>query len=207
MSTESPTGPEVLKPRYHTSTDVFLWHQYQGESTNDCAPFSVAIVANAILNRPRFDGYAVAREMEKLAFVNRPLPHIALRKVPNWFTLPWGISGYLQSKGIPARLRWFGDVEGLLRNARENRLTIVIIGDLLRLRGSYAHAKVLYGFEPPGSPMVKAGLYFVDPGIEKDKSGLPRLPEGVFWQDEAEFKREWGNMLRVYVEAGFNVGA
>jgi len=193
---------DVHKPRDHTSADLFHWHQYQGEGTNDCAAFSVAIVANAFLNRPQFDGYAVAREMERPLFVATPVPHIALWKVSNWATLPWGISGYLKSKQIPARLRWFGSTEDMMRNIQENRFTIVIIGEPLRREGlnftGWGHAKVLYGYEPTG-PEPARGFYFVDPGFPKGWA-RPRLPQGVFWQDETEFKKQWGNMLRIYVE-------
>lgn len=195
MSTENPSEEQVYKPYYHMETDVFRWHQYQGDNTNDCAAFSVAIVGNALLNSLHFDGAAVAREMEKPFFVGWPVPHIVIHKIPNWATFPWGISGYLQHKNIPARLQWFGDAEDLLRNIQENRLTIVIIGDLLH---RWAHAKVLYGFEPTG-PLPERGFYFVDPGYPKEWS-RPRHPQGVFFQEEAEFKQQWNNLFRLYIE-------
>ena len=205
MSGDLTIEEHISKPRYHTSIDLFRWHQYQGDNTNDCAAFSVAIIGNAILNSPHFDGYTVAREMEKPTFVSGPVPHVAIRKIPNWATLPWGISGYLQSKGIRANLQWFGSTVDLLRNIQEDRFTIVIIGELLRREGfkltaGWAHAKVLYGFEPTG-PEPEKGFYFVDPGYPKDWS-RPKHPRGVFLQDEDEFKQQWGNMLRVYVEVG-----
>jgi len=212
MSTSSTTEHHPPKPLYHTTTDLFLWHQYQGDRTNDCAAFSIAIVANAILNRLQFDGSTVALEMEKVVFVSQPLPHLTLRKIPGWASLPWGISGYLKGKGIPARLRWLGSIGDLLRNIQEDRFTIVLIGEPFSHEGlryaGWAHAKVLYGYEPPTGPEAtgairpRPGFYFVDPGFEKHMSGLPHLPEGVFWQDEAKFKEQWYNMLRVCIEAG-----
>jgi hypothetical protein len=204
MSDDSAPAVHIDKPHDHTSTDLFLWHQYQGDNTNDCAAFSVAIVGNAVLDDPHFDGYTVARDLEKPVFVSRPVPHITIFKLPNWATFPWGISRYLTRKGIPARLRWFGNTDRLLRNIQENRFTIVIIGEPLRHEGfnftGWGHAKVLYGFEPTG-PAPKKGFYFVDPGYPKEWS-MPRHPQGVFWQDESEFKQQWGNMLRPYVEVG-----
>jgi len=147
--------------------------------------------------------------MERLAWVRGLLPHLTLRKLPGWAALPWGISGYLQSKGIPARLRWMGNMEDLLRNIREDRFTIVLVGGLERdSLVAWAHAKVLYGYEPPTGPEVPSlvrprhGFYFVDPGYEKGQSGLPHLPPGIFWQDEQEFKTGWSSLLRICIEAG-----
>lgn len=198
------SSTSVHKSYYHTSTDLFQWHQYQGDATNDCAAFCIAMVGNAFLNNPQFDGHTVAREMEKPVWVRSPVPHIAIRKLRNWATLPWGISGYLQAKHIPARLRWRGSTEDLLRNIQENRFTIVILGEPFRLEGlrfrGWAHAKVLYGFEPIG-PQPERGFYFVDPGYPREWS-RPQQPRGVFRQDEAEFRQQWGNMLRPYVEVG-----
>jgi len=162
------------------------------------------MVGNAFLNDTLFDGHAVAREMEKPVWVRSPLPHIAIRKLHNWATLPWGISGYLKDIHIPARLRWRGKVEDLLRNIQENRFTIVIIGEPFRWEGwrfeGWAHAKVLYGFEPTG-PEPQRGFYFVDPGYPREWS-RPHYPQGVFVQDEGEFRQQWDNMLRPYVEIG-----
>ncbi len=193
---------DIRVPRHHTLTDLFDWHQHQGQDTNDCAAFSIAIVGNAYLNRWQFDGYTIAREMERPQFVSTPVPHFALWKIPRWATLPWGISGYLKHQQIPTRLRWFGRTERLLRNIQENRFTIVIVGEPLRHEGlaltGWAHAKVLYGYEPSG-PEPARGFYFVDPGFPKAWS-RPGMPQGVFVQDEAEFGTQWRNMLGLYVE-------
>ncbi|HUT15986.1 MAG TPA: C39 family peptidase [Anaerolineae bacterium] len=203
MGDVSTAGNRVHKPLYHLRTDLFRWHQYQGRNTNDCAAFSAAIVCNALLDSRHFDGYAIAREMEKPALVSRPVPHITIRKIPKWATLPWGIAGYLRSKGIRARLRWLGTTEDLLRNIQEDRPTIVIIGepfvhDGLEYKG-WGHAKVLYGFEPTG-PQPERGFYFIDPGYPKTESHTEH-PPGVFRQGEAEFMQQWRELLRLYVEA------
>lgn len=204
MSGNAAPENSFQQPHYHTKTDLFLWHQYQGNNTNDCAAFSIAIVGNALLNRPQFEGFKVAREMEKVTFVASPLPHLTLRKVPNWATLPWGISGYLQSKNIAAKLHWFASIDHLLRNIQEDRSTIVIIGDLLK---GWGHAKVLYGYEPPSpaaggvstAPQPEQGFYFVDPGYPQEWS-RPHHPRGVFWQDENEFKQQWNSLFRILIE-------
>lgn len=105
------------------------------------------------------------------------------------------MSGYLQSKNIPAKLNWFASVDHLLRNIQENRFTIVILGDLLK---GWGHAKVLYGHEPTG-PQPERGFYFVDPGYPKEWS-RPHQPPGVFWQDENEFKQQWNGLFRILIE-------
>jgi hypothetical protein len=195
VSGDSVPEDTLQQPHDRCKTDLFLWHQYQGEKTNDCAAFSIAIVGNAFLNRPQLDGFQVAREMEKLTLVPSPLPHLTLRKIPQWATFPWGISGYLQSKSIPAKLYWFASVEQLLRNIQEDRFTIVVLGDLLK---GWGHAKVLYGYEPTG-PQPERGFYFVDPGYPKEWS-RPHYPRGVFWQDENEFKQQWNSLFRILIE-------
>jgi hypothetical protein len=197
MSSGSAPESTLLQPHYHCKTDLSLWHQYQGEDTNDCAAFSIAIVANARLDRPQFEGFTVARQMEKLTVATSPIPHLTLRKIRGSASLPWGISGYLQSQSIPAKLNWFATSEHLLRNIQEDRFTIVILGDLLK---GWGHAKVLYGYEPPGSgSQPQPGYYFVDPGYPKEWS-RPRLPRGVFWQDENEFKQQWNSLFRILIE-------
>jgi hypothetical protein len=193
MSGDSAPVDTLQKPQDHYQTDLFLWHQFQGDSTNDCAAFSIAIVGNAFLDRSQFEGFKVAREMEKVTLVTSPLPHLTLRKIPQWASLPWGVSGYLQSQHIPARLNWFASVDHLLRNIREERFTIVILGDLLK---GWGHAKVLYGYEPTGP---QPGFYFVDPGYPKEYS-RPHQPLGVFWQDENEFKQQWNSLFRILIE-------
>jgi hypothetical protein len=184
MPDDPPTESNLPRPHYRAATDLYLWHQYQGQDTNDCAAYCVAIAANALLGRAQFDGAEVAREMEG-----------HLHKIPGWATLPWGISAYLQSKHIPARLCWLTSVDTLLLNLKENRTTIVILGDLLRRWG---HAKVLYGYEPSG-PVPERGFYFVDPGYPREWA-RPSNPLGVFWQDQAQFKQQWNNLLRISVE-------
>jgi hypothetical protein len=221
MSGNSVPEDTLQKPHDHYQTDLFLWHQYQGDNTNDCAAFSIAIMGNAFLNRSQFEGFKVAREMEKVTLVTSPLPHLTLRKIPQWATLPWGVSGYLQSQHIPAKLNWFASVDHLLRNIREGRLTIVILGDLLK---GWGHAKVVYGYEPPApatagpgvsssvptslggassgpetGPQPQQGFYFVDPGYPKEYS-RPLQPLGVFWQDENEFKQQWNSLFRILIE-------
>ncbi len=197
MSGDSAPESTLLQPHYRVKTDLPLWHQYQGQDTNDCGAFSIAIVANARLNTAQFEGFKVAREMERLTWTTSPIPHLALRKIRGSASLPWGISGYLQGHNLPARLVWLATPEHLLRNIQEDRPSIVILGDLLK---GWGHAKVLYGYEPPGpGSQLQPGYYFVDPGFPREWS-RPRLPRGVFWQDENEFKQQWNSLFRILIE-------
>lgn len=168
----------------------------------------MAIVVNAILGHEECKGAAVARDMEKVCWAMRPFPHPTLRKIPGWACLPWGIAGYLRDLGLRARCRCWGTVERLRQNVRSGRSTIVIVGEPLRHEGphykGWAHAKVLYGLgslpDPGHCPSAarRAGLYFVDPGCRREVDG--QLPAGLSWQEEAQFLRQWTNLMRLYVE-------
>jgi hypothetical protein len=197
-------------PLYHSHLDLFRWHQYQGRATNDCGAYCVAIATNALHQVHQMTGAAVARSMERIAWVDPRGPHLSLSKVPGWVSLPWGMAGYLKGQGTPARWGWRGNKERLLRNLRDHLTTIVITGELLRFeRRSYigwSHAKVLFGYEPaasgerPPDPVWQPGWYFVDPGVQAD--GSADLPAGLLWQSEEEFLRQWRNVLGFYVEVG-----
>ena len=204
--TSTMTDHGRQSPLFVTTQDLAVWHQFQGFKSNDCAAFSLAIVANAVLQARHLDGQMVARELERLRFIKTPLPHLALWKIPGWITFPWGISGYLRRQGILARCRWLGKIADLQRNLSENRPTVVIVGEPLRRKGiryaGWAHAKVLYGYEPVG-PRPARGLYFVDPGVPATWS-QPSLPRGVTFQNEEEFWQQWRNMFRMYVEVPAN---
>ena len=184
----------------HMHTQVYRYHQYQGH-TNDCGPTSLAIVANALLGEERFQGPRVAREMARLAFEVRPLPHLVVRRIPNWATFPWGIAHYLRQHGIPARWRPFGTLEGLHRNLLADRITIVTIGEPLRRRKlrytGWAHTKVLFGHTPG------EGFLFVDPAHSQSPDDSDSWKRNCLsWQEESEFLRQWRNLFRITIEVG-----
>ncbi len=188
----------------HLRTPVYRYHQYQGE-TNDCGPTCAAIAANALLGEVRFQGAEVAREMNRPAFEARPLPHVVVRRVPNWATFPWGITHYLGQHGIPARWRLLNPVETLGRNLREDRISIVMLGQPLRRRGwryaGWSHAKILFGHTP------ERGLLFVDPRYRRQpEADNPWARWGLFWQKEREFLRLWRGLGRICIEVGRGVG-
>ena len=196
----SAPAPDLGRVAAHLSTQVYRYHQYQGR-TNDCGPTSLAIVANALLGEERFQGPAVAEDLNKLALGIRPRPHFAVRRIPNWATFPWGIAGYLRENEIPARWRPLGTLERLRRNLLSNRITIVTIGEPIHWKGrrytGWAHTKVLFGHTPG------QGFLFVDPAYSRagdDADSWRRF--GLSWQEEGEFLRQWRNMLRIAIEVG-----
>jgi hypothetical protein len=192
--------PDLSTVTFHQRTPVYRYHQYQGQ-TKDCGPTSLAIAANALLGEDRFQGPVVAQEMNDPAFEVRPFPHFVVRRIQNWATFPWGIVHYLQQHDIPARWSPLGTVNILRRNLLADRLTIVMLGELLhwenRRYAAWGHAKVLFGYAPG------QGFLFVDPAYER----RPDAPDswehyGLFWQEETEFLRQWRGLFSIYVEVG-----
>lgn len=176
---------------------VYRYHEYQGR-TNDCGPMSVAIAVNALLGQRALEGAAVAKEMGRVIFEWRPLPHMVVPRIRNWATFPWGIVHYLQKKGFRARWRPFGSLERLDRNLRADRMTMVVLGEPWRWENwaysGWAHVKILFGHVPG------RGLLFVDPGAARSPKTDRLEHHGLFWQDEDTFMRQWRNLLRIFIE-------
>ena len=162
------------------------YHQYQA-LTNDCAPFTTAIVANTLTGK-NLQGLELAEEMNRPRLAPGPIPYPVIRRIPNWATFPWGIADELRRQGVAARWR-FGAQEADLRGAlEENRVAMPIIGELMRWRDGrlrlWAHVKPLFAFDPA------QGWAFVDPA-----SARP-----VTWQGPAEFADLWRSYGHLLVE-------
>jgi hypothetical protein len=190
--------PNLTSLQFHLTTPVYRYHQHQGE-TNDCGPTCLAMAANARLNEARFVGATVAQEMNHWRLRARPRPQLVAHRIPHWATFPWGIVQYLRDHGIAARWALGGTLERLQRNVQDDWITLVLIGEPLRWqRGRYAgwgHFKIVFGYTPG------EGLLFVDPA----QVHLPDPPKnwqqnGLSWQDEASFLRQWRQMGRLYIE-------
>lgn len=137
----SPHLPALLKA-----------HAHQGES-NDCGPYTVSIVVNA-LKGIQVEPQAVAQRM------NRPRRRGALlivRRVPNWATFPWGVADALQEYGLPARWRPFARREDLLQALPRGEILLPIIGEWLPK--PWAHISILAAWD------ARRGWGFVDPMI------------------------------------------
>ena len=156
------------------------WHQWQGR-TNDCGPFSAAIVTNALLDAHAVDGALMAESM-----TGRAIPE----RIPNWATFPWGVVRALRRMAVRARWRVGASPSRLVRNLDEGRTTIVIVGEPLRFAGwryqGWAHYKVLYAWDPV------RGWAFVDPAA--------RQSTVYTYQDAETFRRQWTSMGRQLVE-------
>ena len=192
------TGPRVMLPQlpHKMTTPFHEYHSYQGD-TNDCGAHSICIAANALLGDKRFDPGIVAEELNHPSIRRGPIPHIIVRRIPNWATFPWGITDYLNSHGFAAEWHPRGDEDRLLRNLRANVATMVTIGEPFRFEGiryvGWGHVKILFGYD------ALYGYAFVDPGCRKDPSDRwERM--GIFWQDEVSFVREWAKLFRIYIE-------
>ena len=174
------------------------YHRYQG-NTNDCGPFSLSIVANALLDQERFDPTVVAEEMNRITLVSRPIPHPFISRIRNWATFPWGITRYLQDHGFRAAWHVRGTPERLFANLHQQIATMVMIGEILKSDNvwfagwGWGHVKVLYGYAS------QTGFAFVDPGCRKDPAD-PWGSRGIFWQDQVSFLREWSNLFRIFIE-------
>ena len=208
----SPARPAVVEPwrRHYLASPgiagpglthemrlpLSRYHRYQKESLN-CGPYSLSIVANALLDEERFDPDVVAEELNRPSVASSPIPHLVIRRIPNSATFPWGIADYLRQHGFRAKWRPWGNMDRLLKNLRDQVATIVMIGEPVKFEGTkytgWAHVKPVYGYEEG------VGLAFVDPGYPKDPDDVWG-GQGIFWQDEKSFLREWANLLRIMIE-------
>ncbi len=161
---------------------VARYHVYQGE-TNDCGPYCVAIVSNTLYRAHLVHADLLADELSR-----RGLPD----RIPHWATTPWGVVSALRRLGLRAHWRLGQRMARLFTNLREDRMTIVVIGEPLRFVrhkwGGWAHYKILSSWEPG------RGLGFVDPGTSH--------PTGMTWQTVDEFRRQWIWMGRQIIEVG-----
>lgn len=195
-----PERFDLSAAQFHLRRPVYQYHQYQG-STNNCGPTSLAMAANALLGAARFQGATVAEEMNAPAFEVRPFPHWVVRRVRNWATFPWGIVQYLRQHTLPAHWALFGTGETLRRNLLADQITILMLGDPWHwAAGAYAgwaHAKVLFGYTPG------RGFLFVDPAYESGANiADPWQQQGLTWQDETEFFRQWRALGNIHIEVG-----
>jgi hypothetical protein len=164
------------------TNQLLKYHQYQGQ-TNDCAPFTIAIVVNAVRNESMLDGWKLAREMNRPR-VNwwGPLPTLVVRRIPNWATFPWGIADVLKSHGIKCRWRFAATTDDLHRALNEDRIAMPVVGEI---RPLWAHVKPLAAYHP------HVGFGFCDPASNGTE---------LAWQSEQEFERLWKNYKHLLIE-------
>lgn len=161
---------------------LLRYHQYQGQS-NDCAPFSAAIVINTVRDAVVASGRQLAQDMNRPR-VGRlgPLPVPVVRRIPNWATFPWGVADVLRQYSVACRWQFGASPQTLRRALAEDRIVLPVIGEI---RPLWAHMKPLAAVDPA------AGWGFCDPA----HSGAE-----LVWQADADFLRQWGNYGRIIVE-------
>jgi len=155
---------------------VLAEHQHQGRS-NDCGPFSAAMVINAF-SLHRINPVELARNMDQLRW-NGILP--VIRRIPNWATFPWGLVDVLRMAGFKAKWRPFGSTDGLIRILEEGRIPLIIVGGWRPLWG---HVMVLLAHDPD------QGWGFANPAtFEKE----------IFWVPDPIFQRQWRAFGKLYI--------
>ncbi len=158
---------------------LLLAHRHQGAS-NDCAPFTVAMVVQALTGQA-LDARALARRLDRPRWRGVwPL----VRRVPGWATFPWGVTDALRVHGVRAAWRPLARETHLHRALAHGVLPLPIFGGW-RPR-PWAHIAVLVAWE------AGRGWGFVDPAT----------PEAVLhWWPAAAFRRAWRAWGRLLVLA------
>lgn len=181
------SSPHTALKSLAITPKLIQYHQPQG-NTNDCAPFTVAMIINALRDTPALDGAAVARSMNTPRLAFTPLPLLIIRRIPNWATFPWGIVDELNRHGIRARWKFGGREDDLRRALAEERIPVPILGEIWNpqfSRWPWAHVKILAARDD------ERGYGFVDPAS-------PRAE--MVWQPPFLFERLWKTFGRLLVE-------
>ena len=161
---------------------LLKYHQHQGQ-TNDCAPFTTAMVINAVRDEKQLDGVELAKEMNwPRARWWGPIPIPVVRRIPNWATFPWGVADVLKAHAVPCRWRFGAATGDLHRALADGRVAMPIIGEW---KPVWAHIKPLAAYQPPH------GFAFADPA---------NASPGLVWQNEADFLRLWKNYGNLLIE-------
>jgi hypothetical protein len=154
---------------------ILAAHLWQGTS-NDCGPFSAAMLINAFTPTP-VNPTCLAQEMDRFAW--RGLFPV-FRRFPAWATLPWGVADILRRNGVPAEWRPFGSPSRLIELLRTGCIPIVLVGSW---RPVWGHVMVLLAWDP------QKGWGFADPAHQTGE---------MHWIEADRFKKIWaayGNLV------------
>ncbi|MEI7987452.1 MAG: hypothetical protein WCI88_00315 [Chloroflexota bacterium] len=159
----------MTKPIFSPFADVLLYaHQYQGNS-NDCGPFSAAIVLNA-LRGLQIDGIDLAYEM------NQPRWQYILpifRRIPDWATFPWGIVDILREYRLESTWRIFTSIRFLQEGLSKPQVLLTVLGNWKPL---WSHIVILAAFHE------KMGWGVINPAYPGDS---------LYWIPNDEFMSLW----------------
>lgn len=163
-----------------TSPHNFLpHHQFQGQ-TNDCAPYTLAMVINTLTSQ-HLDGAQLARAMDRPRWRTwGRVPYPILRRIPHNATFPWGLTDELHQHHLRAHWQFGAQIVDLITTLQTGRIALPIIGGLILHRWPFlwAHVKILVAYH------VERGWGFVDPAH-------PRAE--ITWDSPTTFARYWGN--------------
>ena len=151
-------------------------HRFQGKS-NDCGPFSLAIVLNA-LSITNLNGHQLGKKMNAIGWKGIfPI----LYRISNWATFPWGMVHILRSYQLKAQWKKFANPTELVRELQNNQIPIVIIG---KWRPLWSHYLIFVAYE------INRGWGFIDPGHPRKE---------IIWKTHNEFSRLWKNYGKSYI--------
>lgn len=145
--------------------------QFQGKS-NDCGPFTIATVLNALRNLE-------IQAPELASLMDRPAwrgPHLVIRRLPNWATFPWGIVDIFRSYGLSAKWKMFVKPIQMLEKLDRGWIVMPVIGSW---RPLWAHVMTCISWHPD------TGYGFANTQINK---------QDIYWLDEKTFARQWRAM-------------
>lgn len=111
-------------PATQYKDDLLSAHQFQGKS-NDCGPFSAAIVLNAV-KKTSLRGEQLGQQMNNIQW-HGLIPKIS--RIENWATFPWGLVNTFNTFNLIAKWKFFQKPETLLRALESGEILIVIIGE------------------------------------------------------------------------------
>jgi hypothetical protein len=162
----------------HHSDVILDALQPQGAS-NDCGPYTIATVLNALLDL-NLDGDQLADQM------NKPIwrgPLFVIRRVPNWATFPWGIVDVLRANGLEAHWRPFASIDDLHPALAQGLVPMPIIGSLKPL---WAHVMTLIAWDQ------HKGWGFANTQFSH---------HNIHWISDDYFKRHWKVTVHLLIQA------
>jgi hypothetical protein len=158
-------------------TAILAALQYQG-NRNDCGPFTVGTVINALLGK-NLNAIELAHEMD------RPIwrgPRFITRRIPNWVTFPWGIVDIFRSFGLNASWRFFASIDHLLLDIPQDVVMMPIIGQWKPL---WAHVMTLVAWDPI------QGWGFANTQYDH---------HFITWYSDETFRSQWEAFFRILVD-------
>ncbi len=178
-----PVAPGVPPVQARHSEAVLACHRYQGAS-NDCGPFCVAMLVEAVGGRS-LDPAALARRLDRPRWRGLWGLLPLVRRIPGFSTFPWGLVDALAAQGLRARWQRGSSAEEL-RGWLGAGLGVIVLYGEWRPK-PWAHYVVLLAHDP-----VK-GWGVADPDRQEAQ---------LRWLPDATFRRRWRAMGRIAVIAG-----